>query len=197
MDEKVIELDSSEMQILSEFDAETTVHKNAQEKYGSDFYRIGLLENFVLISTKSEVSEEDLQVRLNVIKTGNKRASRGMESWMRHDWWNVHLVFETGSYDQVLERLEEIYDLKPYKEIDLNKIEIRQGNDKMAVRLNSVTPHDVGEPITTLQMVNYRLMAIDDGITDDMWQLITTPETGYRILTEMQRLRTKILSNQE
>lgn len=196
MDERVIELDSSKMHVLSEFDAETTVHKNAQEKYGADFYRIGLLENFVLISTKSEVSEEDLQVRLNVIKTGNERARRGMETWMRHDWWNVHLVFETGSYDQVLERLEEIYDLKPYKEIDLNKIEIRQGNDKMAVRLNSVTPHDVGESIVTLQMVNYRLMAIDDGITDDMWQLITTPETGYKIMTEMQRLRTKILNNQ-
>lgn len=196
MDQSVIELDSSEMHVLSEFDAEATVHKSAQEKYGADFYRIGLLENFVLISTKSEVSEEDLQVRLNVIKTGNERARRGMETWMRHDWWNVHLVFETGSYDQVLERLEEMYDLKPYKEIDLNKIEIRQGNDKMAVRLNSVTPHDVGEPITTLQMVNYRLMAIDDGITDDMWQLITTPETGYKIMTEMQRLRTKILNNQ-
>lgn len=197
MNENVTELDSSEMQILSEFDAEATVHKNAQEKYGSDYYRIGLLGNFVLISTKSEVSEEDLQVRLNVIKTGNERASRGMESWMKHDWWNVHLVFETDSYDQVLGRMEEIYDLKPYKEIDLNKIEIKQGNDKIAVRLNSVMPHDVGEPIVTLQMVNYRLMAIDDGIADDMWQLITTPETGYKIMTEMQRLRTKILNNQE
>lgn len=191
-DETVIKLDNLEMEMLSEFPAEKTAYENAQEKYGADFYRIGLQKGFIIVAAKNEVSESDLEKRLQTIKNGNERQKFVIENWMKRDWWSVRLVFETGSCKALIERLEEVYGLKPSKEFDLNKSEIMQGGDEMGVRMNSVMPHNAGRPIETLQIVNHRPLKVDGLDSDKMWQLITTPETGRKLLDELQNLKSAI-----
>lgn len=195
MSEQTVKLESSEMKILSEFAAQETVHKDAQAEYGADFYRIGTLNGFIIISTKSEVSDSTLAIRLQQIKTGTEREKRVVENWMRHDWWSVRLIFEKDNYDAVIERLEEIYGLKSYRELNLNEPEIKQGNDEIGVRMNSVMPHNAGKPIETLQIVNYRLLEVDGFDADGMWQLITAPETGKKILDELKKLKLVVNGN--
>lgn len=191
-DETITKLDSLEMKILSEFSAEKTAHDDAQEQYGADYYRIGIQKGFVIVAAKNEPSESDLEKRLNTIKNGNEMQKFVMENWMKHDWWGVRLVFETKSCEAVVQRLEEVYGLKPYREFDLNKPEIKQGADEIGVRMNSVMPHNAGRPIETLQIVNYRPLEVDGLDSDEMWQLITTPETGRKLLSELQKLKSEI-----
>lgn len=192
MSEEIVSLESSEMKILSEFAAPKTLHENAQTEYGADFYRIGTLRGFIIISTKNEMSEATLAIRRQQIETGTDRERQVVENWLRHDWWSVRLAFETSSCEAVIQRLEEVYDLKPFREFDLNKPEIRHGNDEIGVRLNSVMPHNAGKPIETLQIVNHRLLEVDGLDAGRMWQLITTPETGKRILEELRNLNSVI-----
>lgn len=187
MSEEAEIIDSSEMRILSEFAFEGDEKVLEQVRETATTYRIGLLDGNILIADKDEL--QDTSKILEAAKNGTERHQIVVADWKKRDWWRVKIIFEIKNFNAVLTRLEEIYQAQPAREIDLNAFEITGGEDEIGVRINSVMPHNVGKPIVTLQIVNARTAKIDAAYETKSLQLITTPETGRRLMSEMQKLK--------
>jgi hypothetical protein len=178
MDEKIETIDSSQMEILSEF-------LDDEENSGSIAHRLGVLGNDFIIASQTSIAKKP-QGKV-IPQDVDERTRAVFIRGIKHDWWRGSIVFELKNFDAVLERIEEIYGVRPAREIDLNELEIESGKDKMGIRKNSVMPHNVGKPIVTLQISNTRRLEID-GLELGGWDLYVSPETGEKLMIEMQKI---------
>lgn len=180
MNQKAEAIDSSRMEILSEFDG-------APDEDGETIpYRLGVLgEDFIVASQSSIARKPQGKV---VPENANERTKFVFENGIKRDWWSGDIVFELKNFDGVLQRLEEIFGERPARPIDLNAVDIINGKDEIAVSLNSVMPHNVGAPVVTVQISIYRALKIDINETDG-WHLYLAPETGEKLMKEMQKIQ--------
>jgi hypothetical protein len=177
--EKAEVIDTSRMEILSEF-------SSAADSGGVMIpYRIGTLGGDFIIAPQSSIAQKPQGKVLP--ENVNERTKLVFENGIKRDWWSGDIVFGLENFDAVLARLEEIYGARPARVIDLNELDFVSEKDKMSVRTNSVMPHNVGQPIVSLQISNYRLLTIDDADSDG-WHLYVTPETGEKLVKEMQKI---------
>lgn len=179
MNENVETIDSSQMEILSEF-------RGVDAEWDSPAYRLGVLgDDFIIASQNSIVNKPQGKV---VPENVNERTKAVFEKGIKNDWWSGSIVFELKNFDGVLERLQELYGERPAREIDLNDFDIVNGKDQIGVRKNSVMPNNVGKPIVSTQISNTRLLEMDD-LKLNGWDLFLTPETGLILMDEMKRIR--------
>ena len=179
MSENVEKIDSSEMEILSEFRGKDT-------KDDAPLYRLGTLDNNFIIAVQSNMINKPIGKKIP--ENADERTRNILEMYMQRNWWLGKVAFELKNFDGVLARLEEIYGERPAQEIDLNNYDIINGKDKLGVRKNSVMPNNVGKPIVTTQISNTRLVEMDD-LELNGWDLFVTPETGLKLMDEMKRIR--------
>lgn len=179
-------IDSSQMEILSEFLTETD---KPEEKTA---YRIGVLgENFIIASQAERAKRPDANV---VPPDFNERQKFVFEYLIARNWWSGDIFFELQNYNKVLESITKIYD--PTKPQIPDAFEIQNGQDDIIININSVFPHNAGKPIVTLHMVNYREGNMDLG-DDTSWHIYLPLETGKRIMQEMQNIALKIKNRLE
>lgn len=179
MGEKIETIDSSQMEILSEFHYEGEMQDNRVA------FRLGILGSDFIIASQSKRGET-AEAKI-IPDDADERTQAYFENRIERDWWGGDIVFQLQNFDAVLRRIEEIYGVRPAREIDLNELEIESGKDKMGIRKNSVMPHNVGEPIVTLQIINQRRVIIDDSDLLGRF-LYVSPETGEKLMIEMQKI---------
>lgn len=186
MNEKVQTINSAEMEILSEFPFEGDRQILERLRNVSVAYRLGILgDDFIIASQSDSVNNPKLNT---VPPDATERFKLVIGNSIKRNWWSGNIAFELKNFDAILARLQEIYGARPARAIDLDEQDFANGKDKMSVRKNSVMPHNVGQPIVNLQITNYRRLAIDDSESDG-WHLYVTPETGEKIMKEMQKIQ--------
>lgn len=177
---------SDAVRVLSEFDfaGDVKILERIHTVYTK--YRIGLLDGNFLIAGKNE-NDDFEAIIAETEREGTEHGKKVIRDLQRRDWWKTLLVFQAINLDSIIERLEEIYVLKTSPETDLNELEIISGKDQIAIRINSIMPHNAGKPIISFQFVNYRSIKIDNGYETAEMQLLTTVETGEKLMTELRK----------
>ena len=181
MDETAEIIDSSEMEILSEFQSEIT----EDEEFATP-YRLGVLNNNLIVTAQNTIAYKPQGKKIP--EDADEKTKIAVEKNIKRNWWRGRLVFELKNFEGVLARLEEIYGERPAREIDLNELDIINGKDKIAVSKMSVMPNNVGQPINSVQLTNYRKVDMDDYVSSG-WHLYVTPETGLKLMDEIKRIR--------
>ena len=179
MNENVEIIDSSEMEILSEFRGENT-------EWDAPAYRLGIIGSNFVVAVQDPIVETEKGKRIP--EGVDERTRKVFENGIKNNWWGVNIVIELKNFDGVLARLEELYGERPAREIDLNDYDIANGKDKLGVRKNSVMPNNVGQPIVNTQISNTRSLKIDY-LELNGWDLYVSPETGLKLMDEMKRIR--------
>ncbi len=181
MNEDVEVIDSMQMEVLSEFQSEIEKGEEFQTSY-----RLGVLNGDFIVSVQNTIAHKP---QGKIIPQGvDERVRRLYQRDIARNWWGGNLLFELKNFDGVLQRLEELYGERPARKIDLNDFEIENGKDQMGVRKNSVMPNNVGQPIISTQITNYRWLDLDD-VKKEGWHLYLSPETGLKLMDEMRRIR--------
>ncbi len=181
MNEEVEKIDSREMEILSEFESDTT-----DDEGFATHYRLGVLNSDLIVTSQSTIAFKP-QGKI-VPENYEEERKVNFRKLIERDWWGGDVLFELKNFDGVLQRLEEMYGERPAREIDLNNFDIINGKDKIGVRKNSVMPNNVGAPIVTTQISNTRLIEMDISRRNG-WDLYLSPETGLKLMDEMKRIR--------
>lgn len=187
MSENITYLDTSKMEVLSEFALEGDIEMLERVRQVLHRFRIAYLDGNILICGKTDGLETEKILKYADTLEPENRAF--IDNWQKRDWWNIKTVFEVLNYDAVLQRLEETYDLKPQSVTDFNKIQIENGKDLLSVSLDSIVPQNWGRAVVTLQVINWRNIVIDTDRPDTVWEIRLTEESGHRLMTEMQRIR--------
>ena len=186
MNSEVEKIDSSKMEVLSEFAFEGDVNILEQLRNVSVAYRIGILDdNFIIASQSDSVNNPKIN---NIPQDATEKFKSVIAEAIKRNWWSGNIAFELENFDAVLNRLEEIYGERPAREIDLNELDIVNGKDKIAVSKMSIMPNNVGQPINSVQLTNYRKVDMDDYVSSG-WHLYVTPETGLKLMDEMKSIR--------
>ncbi len=181
MNEDVEKIDSREMEILSEFESE--IEKG--EEFATH-YRLGVLNGDLIITSQATIAfKPQGKIVPADIEEEQKEKFRKI---IERDWWSGVVLFELKNYDGVLQRLEEMYGERPAREINMNELDIVNGKDQIAISKNSVMPNNVGTPIVTTQINNFRLVELDDS-QNGGWRFYASPETGLKLMDEMKRIR--------
>lgn len=179
MSDKIETIDSSRMEILSEFAV-------PDEDGVTIPYRIGVLDGKFILASQSGIAQKP-QGKV-VPENVDARTKTVFERGIERGWWSGDIAFGLENFDAVLERLEEIYAARPSRSIDLNDFDIKNGGDTGSVRMNSIAPHNVAAPIVSLQLTNYRLMNLD-GVEKEGWHRYLSPQTGEKLMIEMQKIQ--------
>lgn len=182
MNEELEIMDTSLMKILIEFPS-----PNKQED-GLLAYRLGAFNgNFVISGQSTRVDKPIARV---VAPDASEREKMVTAYEVERDFWIGRTFFELQNFAAVLERIEEVYGVRPARQIDLetNDFEIKAGKDLIAVRMNAVMPHNVALPIITFQLTNQRRAEMDL-LNLNGWDLYISPETGEKLMREMQRIK--------
>ena len=184
MNEAIEVIDSSKMEILSEAQILDADEPENQHDYHN--YRFGVLENNFVIAVQPDPARKAL--RKNMLINADEYVKAAYAQGSARDWWSATMAFELQNFDAVLMRLEEIFGLRAPREIDLNDFDIVNGKDKLGVRVNSIMPNNVGQPIVSLQIANARRLnweGVELGRTD----LFASLAAGEAIMKEMQKIQ--------
>jgi hypothetical protein len=178
-------IDSKNIKTLAEFKyAGELVENKAVFRVGS--YNSGLL----VVSSQSIFAKD--KSKYIVPSDFNEQQRQVYQKSIDRDFWSADIFFNRLNLEKIIERIEVCLGIKePEDAIDINAFEINGYEDKIAVRINNISPLNKPEPIITLQLLNLRRASLDllESESQELWVSL---ETGEVLLKELKKIQNSV-----